>query len=477
MATNTFTEFYVQTTGSNLNAGSTTADAASLTYASGTWVAATGIFTVASGNPLTDGVLVGDFVSIYPDAATVAVFIARVTARDAATITVSLTAKSGTAPVDGAVNTTLKVGGAWAGPNGTVGFPFTLIQATMVNSAGNTLRVNVKGGTTYNITASVTLANVGRMIIQGYTTTPGDKGRFVIDGGTTGASYAMFTVSNGSVYLFDGTFQNNGATGTSSGLVTSGGGCFFVRITVQNVRGHGFNGNAGLQVFRECYATGCNQSNTANLAGFFCNTAGDYMFIRCVSRLNTGSNANGWNTATGNGRNYHVYNCIAADNGGVGFKIDSGQNDWCILKNCDSYSNGSDGFLQDSATGPNRILIENSNFVLNGGYGISKTDAASTVLIVSNCGFYSNTSGNIDADYDICALEEDSILYASDPFTDGANGDFSISLSTGKNAGRGSFGGFTASLGYPDIGAVETRLIAASTAILVHPGMAGGMRG
>src|SRR5439155_4988747 len=105
--------------GSNLNAGTRTGNttvpgtSANLTYASGTWVQSTGVFTVASGNPVNDGVAAGDFASVYPDAATVTPFVGRVTTRDATTITVSLTAKMGTAPVDGTTNTTLKIGGAW----------------------------------------------------------------------------------------------------------------------------------------------------------------------------------------------------------------------------------------------------------------------------------------------------------------------------------------------------------------------------
>ncbi len=84
-----FTEFYVQTTGSNLNAGSTADNAAPFTYAAGTFVQSTRVFTVASGNPQSDGVTVGMFASIYTTAgATVATFVGRVSAVDATTITV-----------------------------------------------------------------------------------------------------------------------------------------------------------------------------------------------------------------------------------------------------------------------------------------------------------------------------------------------------------------------------------------------------
>src|SRR5690606_30077270 len=122
-----FTEFYIQSTGSDLNAGSTTADAASLTYAGGTFVRATGVFTVASGDPVADGVVVGDWVSIYTTAgATTTKYVAQVTARDATTITTSTTAKYGanTNVSESAGATTLKVGGAHASPEPWAGNGF-----------------------------------------------------------------------------------------------------------------------------------------------------------------------------------------------------------------------------------------------------------------------------------------------------------------------------------------------------------------
>lgn len=58
-------------------------------------------------------------------------------------------------------------------------------------------------------------------------------------------------------------------------------------------------------------------------------------------------------------------------------------------------------------------------------------------------------------------IEYGAVNYASDvtPWTDPANGDFRISLSAAKNAGRGSFietsSSYAGTIGYPDIGAVQ----------------------
>lgn len=182
------TEFWNQTTGSNLNAGSTRTDAASFTYASGNWVQSTGVFTVASGDPLADGVAVGDWASVYADGASVTGFVGRVTARTSTTITVSLTAKSGTAPTDGTGDRTLKIGGAWAGPNGASMFPYGFIQNTMTNASGHVPRINFLSGTDYEITAGTTHSNAGPVIWAGY--------RALLSGVTAEADDDIFTATS-----------------------------------------------------------------------------------------------------------------------------------------------------------------------------------------------------------------------------------------------------------------------------------------
>ena len=197
-----FTEFCCRSGGSNLNAGTRTGNstepgtAADLTYSSGTWVASTGVFTVASGNPQTDGVAVGDFASVYADGSTVTGFVGRVTARDTTTITVSLTAKAGTAPTDGTGNRTLKIGGAWKGPNGTDKFPFGTIASTLTNASSDPPRVNFKNDATYAITAALGPGTSG-IWYEGYTSSYSDGGRAIIDGGTSGASYYLLDMLSG----------------------------------------------------------------------------------------------------------------------------------------------------------------------------------------------------------------------------------------------------------------------------------------
>src|SRR5262245_7681928 len=111
-----FSEFYITGTGDNVNAGSTTANAASVTSTNGDWGnAAANRFTAASGTPFS-AVNVGEWASVYLDGAVTAVYVAQVTAVNAggASIDLSSTIKMGTAPATGATGRSCKIGGAWA---------------------------------------------------------------------------------------------------------------------------------------------------------------------------------------------------------------------------------------------------------------------------------------------------------------------------------------------------------------------------
>lgn len=463
----TFTNFCCRSGGSNLNAGTRTGDttepgtAADFTYASGNWVAGTGVFTVASGDPASDGVAVGDFASVYADGSTVTGFIGRVTARDATTITVSLTAIAGAAPTDGTGNRTLKIGGAWLGPNATSGFPFNFVARTLTNSAGNTPCVNLKNDATYSITAAMTHTLAGPVYFQGYTSTYGDGGKFIVDGGTSGASFVLLNITGLGTILHDGIFRNNGATGSAAGLSVSSI-VWVRRCVVHSVRGFGFI-LSGTSVTVECEAYSCNQSNSGDTAGFSVATAA---VIRCISHDNTGSNTSGFISAA-SASAASFYNCIADSNTLYGFYV-RGRDDRQILHNCEAYNNGSDGVRLDlSTTAGGNVSIENCNFIKNGGYGINDAEATlqHTVYIV-NCGFGAGTQANTSGATNGLAVwgqEVGTVTYPNDvtPWVDPANGDFRINLRQAKNAGRGAFtqtaSSYAGTISYPNIGAATHR--------------------
>lgn len=474
-----FTEFCCRSGGSNLNAGTRSGSstepgtAADFTYASGNWVAATGVFTVASGNPLTDGVAVGDFVSVYADGSTVTGFVGRVTARDATTITVSLTARSGTAPTDGTGNRTLKVGGAWKGPNGTEAFPFGFVESTMRNVAGDKPRANFKNDATYNITAAMVHSASGFVKFQGYTTSYGDLGKFKIDGGTSGASYQLLNLSGASLLLEDAELCNNGATGSATGLGVNNQGTIAQRVVVHDIRGNGFNvGASGGVIEVEAYA--CNQANQSGLAGL--EISGATIVDRVFSHDNVGSNVDGI-TLT-NGTSAALNRVVSESNGrrGIFFRATGARS--LRLISSDLYNNGTDGIALQTDSNIT-LLAENCNFLKNGGYGINRPSGASALGgRIQNCGFGSGTQANASGTTNsIDAVEESgSVTYAADvtPWVDPANGDFRINLAAAKNAGRGAFtqtaASYAGTVGYPDIGAGQHQDSGGSTGMLYRTG-------
>ena len=459
-----FTEFYCDpSNGSNLNAGSTTASAAAFTYASGNWVASTGVFTVASGNPSSDGVAVGDFASVYANGSTTTGFVGRVTARDATTITVSLTAKIGTAPTDGTGTRTLKIAGAWKGPNAADGFPLTLIANTLTNAAGDYPRVNLKNNATYNVTATIGVTGSGPYFVQGYSSTVNDGGRATIDGGTSGTSYNLLYFNTANTFCTrwqDLIFQNNGATGGAKGILLNTSSTRF--NTWYRCKFSGFRGAAvqfnGANAIIECEVVGSVKNGSDYHVYCSHSNAESSLILRCYIHDPAGASARG--IGLGSINTTKVISSIIANHTSHGVEVGANNQSGIHCINCDIYNNTGQGIDIQTGTNTADIYIVNCNFIKNGGYGVRGSGIAGWSGYLINCAFgagtQANTSGTTNNLKGI--VESGSITYAADvtPWVDPANGNFTINLAAAKNAGRGAFGtGLTSTVGYPDIGAAQ----------------------
>lgn len=469
-----FTEFCCRSGGSNLNAGTRTGSStepgtsADLTYAAGSYVQGTGVFTVASGDPAADGVAVGDFAALDTGGATAA-FIARVTARTSTTITLSTTVKSGTNPANGTY--TLRIGGAWLGPNAAVSFPFGFVQTTMVNANSDRPRVNFKNDQTYSVTASMSHnSTTGPTTFQGYTTSYGDLGKATFDGGTSGASYVLLTATS-SAYCrwLDLIFTNNGATGNANGVTATGVGHEWRRCVFHDFLGNGFTSPPASDIV-ECEAYACNKSNSSSSGGFN-TTQTSSVYKRCYSHDNAGSNAHGF-YANPAGAGITYVDCISENNGSHGFGFQ--QSGTCSFVNCVAWNNGKDGI--HAVVGNCSIHMENCILGLNAaGYGFRGVDVTSGYAVMRKCAFYSNTSGETTVINP--SLEEGSITLSADPFVDAANGDFRLNSTAGggaacRNAGIGLFNQTSPAAGtiaYPDIGAVQHQDAGGSAGPVARP--------
>lgn len=474
-----YTEFYVNpsaTGASNFNAGST--DGAPVFSADNGNFVSTGTYTVVGGAS-TAAVQIGMFASIYLNTTTGnTTVVARITNVTATTIVVSTTVRVGAAltAVAGTGNVNIRVGGAWTGPSGASGFPFTYTGTTLFftsslkNTNGDFPRCNFKD-TTYNITTGITWTQTlaTGTLMEGYSSIPGDGGKAIISGsGVTGTSIVLLTLGAGvGSYIKNFIFDNNGDTGTSDGVVVGGSVHTLERIGFYNIRGRGLFITGTNVTCIECEAYNCNISNTANYSGFLATTTATSVgFIRCIAWNNAGSNTSGF-IATGVSPTF--LGCIAYNNGNIGFKMaitTAGINS--RISNCVADKNTSDGIdFSSTSTSALTNYVENCILTRNGGFGINAS-GASTVprnTGIYNCMFGTNTSGTIGGLQSWTESNSISLPANQSPFVNADAGDFDLntSVSAGTsalNAGRGTFlqsasAGFSGTLSYNDIGASQ----------------------
>jgi hypothetical protein len=469
-----FTELYVQPGGSNLNAGSTTGNAAAFTYAGGTFVRATGVYTPASGNPLADGVTVGMLVSTYTTAgATQAGLVAPVTNVTATNFTVSTTALSGaTANVsETAAAATAKVGGAWAGPSGAVAFPFNFVAAAMV-VGNNPPRVNIKGGTTYEITAAMTHSLNGPVTFEGYTTTPGDGGlaKFGGDSASPSTPYVMLTVSGSTVTRKNLWFDDNGGTTagqTVNGMVDiTGTGNKGVRCRYTNAYRDGLRvaGGGYQSVEEELYD---NQRDDASAHGNLLVT--EEATFDSLSSYYNGSMAGKTDSScvvvSADSTEPVVFLNPIFKNAGAHCIEMTGNHHAVTCVNGIFYKPAQHGIHTAGAAATGSANRFKNNIFIGGQLGVSAQNASQRAEHeITNNAFQGQSTGQVDTDIN-SSFVTGSISLSADPFVDGENGDFRLNMTAGLELlcqGRASFllnttnlSGAGNTVGRPDIGAVQ----------------------
>lgn len=451
-----FTEFYCQNGGSNLNSGTDTNNAASYTTIHGNWTNTTGVFTVQDGTNPSASISVGDRVAVYVDGGTIAAYIGEVSAVQNA-INGTITANTrgiGTKPANQTGTASLKKGGAWKGPNGVSGFPFTLGNwGNNKDATGHIVRCNLKNDQTYSMTSSFSVQGGSPYTMEGYTGSPGDDGKATFDGGTS-TGVIIATVGSANAVIKNIIFKTSITSGATT-LITGGLNATFIRCVFTGSRIHGLNAAPNTDLI-ECESYGNNTSNTTGGSGVFIGAGG--VVCRCFVHDNTGTNSDGIRNNAGP---LNIKNCIISGNSRYGLTSEATTaNSGLEISNTDFYNNGSDAINIVSGS-VNHHWIENCNFIKNTGAGINNVSVINSGSVY-NCGYGAGTQANGAADTLNNLSTSGAVTYPSNvtPWVDPANGDFRINLAQANFAGRGAFtetaAGQAGTIGYPDIGAAQS---------------------
>jgi hypothetical protein len=458
-----FNEFYCDpVNGNDLNSGTDPNANAFYTSTNGNWNGSNLYIPTDGSNPVSQGVAVGQFASIYVDGATVGVYIARIlSVTDAVNgaIGFSTTVFIGVVPTSSATLRSIKVGGAFKGPHSGVWWPLAATGGlnTLVDANGRRSRLNLKNNATYSVTSSPTLTNC---FFQGYSTYPGDGGKATIDGGAT----ASFSILLGSNIIYDVIFVSSDTTG--SGILINIGSnlsCILFRVIIHGSRNFGIaaqNANFVGSLLRQCEIYDCNRSNTA-LCGAIALTAAQPLILdNCYIHDNFGSNSAGVDM-TGTST-LIVTNSIFESNGGPGIRHRGSSGGFHIIVGNDFYNNGSDA-IQVPAGGITTLWIRNNNFFKNTGAAIRNLGTGGGMIENNAYGTGSQGNGLADVLGPAVRFLPD-ILYpaGATPWNNPSVGDFTLvnplSISSGvagfTETGSGKTGPTRT---YPDVGAAAAR--------------------
>jgi hypothetical protein len=389
-------------------------------------------FTVASGNPVSDGVAVGDIVSVYTIAgASVATCLIRVTSRTSTTIVGVVIAGAAANVSASAAASTAIVGGAWDGPVSTTAFPFNFAAATMLDASNNPPRVNFQNGTTYEITAAMTHSLPGPTKFEGYASAAGDFGRakFGGDSASPTTPYVMLTLSGAGCTLKYLWFDDNG--GTTAGQTVLGmldvtapsttlDACWFSNAYRDGVRIAG-----GASRLERCGAWD-NQRDDASAHGNYLVTE-ECSFVLCWSDYtgSPGTDSSGWVIGADSTEPVTFDHCSARRGGAHGIEM-TGNHNAVSARYCNFTDNAQAGVHGAWAAATAQVVfLSRCLFANNGTWGVSAQNATQRTIRVSRCAFWSNASGEVEGDINPSGVTG-SITLTNDPFEDRANGDFRL---------------------------------------------------
>ncbi len=276
------TNFYVGG-GSNLNAGSTIGTSPVYSSTSGNFDG-TSVYTPTDGQTTSSLVATGDWVAVFPSAASVTPCIAQVVTVGAGvngTITVSTTIKFGTLP--GAVACKCRAGGAFA----DLAITATSTPFTSGVTAPISIQVNLLAATYANTTSSRSLGPTGSALVaviwSGYKTSINDQDTNVLAVAGTDIPHITFTTATMSATSNFVVMRNLAVTSASTAnpAATCGGGNAVINCQFNNTGANA--ASTGLSLTATGSAIACYIKSTATATAAFkmaaanCTAAGCYV--------------------------------------------------------------------------------------------------------------------------------------------------------------------------------------------------------
>ncbi len=461
-----FTEFYIDSGGNDMNAGTVVNAAASVTSTNGSWDITANTFIATAGTPFAS-VAVGEWASIYVDGTTSgAVYIAQVTGLHVAGLGVvlSTTAIYGTKPSASATTRSCKIGGSHLSelPWASGGLGATTVPAST--------RVNWKKGT-YTIVASRTFSIAGTatapLWFRGYDTTPGDCDSNPALTRPTLALNATFAITTSGAQQI---WSSVNVTGARSGTIWTSGAA---SLRIIRCRSENTSSNAaaiaitlsttGQTVAYSWFKT----PTTATTSGTVLMSSGATL-IGCVSE---GGGLATYNM-TGTTQVPIFIGCISLNATGDAW-LTSVTTGGLLLFNCLAYNPTRDGVRFSAITTGNGV-IASSLFATCSGVGINNATGGNlNTVFRTNNDFY-NCGANEAGFGDTPSLFEQT--ESVDPFVSvGTNfGLIATANAIANGFAPGGFENLASTLSYLAIGPVQPQ--GSAGGMLVHPGLSGRLQ-
>jgi len=323
---------------------------------------------------------------------------------DATKITISAAATAGSSK-------TTNVGGAWA----TIDFAASTMSTTFINNASDPPRTNIKndGNYTEKVTFDYGGSSTINLFFEGYTTTVGDGGK----------PYINYTVSGNTLYhnKYYVNLKNlriNGTTNSGTlnplNMYTTSGYSQIVGVEVSATYMTCISCR-GIHIFFEnCSVYGGPSNTRTGMIAY----AGGCCFIGCYAYGHFGTVFENYYNGVGN-TSIIIDRCINAATCTTGFYVAYAGNK---VFNCINWGTATNAFLIDSY---------HTHFInciaCNATYGFK--GSATTQTFARKCAVY-----NCDNDYTDLMTAIDPIALSANPFTDTANGDFTLNSEAGGGA-------------------------------------------